>query len=51
MHTTMEGNAKVLRTTIKDPDMQLDYLKEKTLGEAILAIMTPDKTNPIFRHF
>ena len=51
MHTTMKGNAKVLRTTVTDPDMRLECLKEKTLGETILAIMTPDKTNPIFRHF
>ena len=51
MYTTMKGNAKVLRTTISDPDMNLECLKGKTLGEAILSIMTPDKTNPIFRHF
>ena len=51
MHTTMKGNAKVLRMTVKDPDVRLKCLKEKTLGEAILAIMTPDKTNQIFRHF
>ena len=51
MHTTMKGNAKVIRTTVSDPDMRLECLKDKTSGETILAIMTPDKMNPTFRHF
>lgn len=51
MHTTMKGNQVIFPTAIKDPDMTLECLEGKTVGEAVLQIMTKDKKNPLFRHF
>ena len=51
VHTMMKGGAITFKTDIKDPNMEMDCLKGKSLGEAILGIMTKDKKNPVFRHF
>ena len=51
MHTSMKGNQVTLPNLIKDPDMTMDCLEGKMVGEAILQIMTKDKKNPLFRHF
>ena len=51
MHTTMKGNASVVPTEIKDPNMKLECLGDKSIGETILEIMMPDRKDPVFRHF
>ena len=51
MHTVLKGNQVTFETGVKDPGMKLDCLKEKTIGNVILEIMTPDKKNPLFQHF
>ena len=48
MHTLVKGNQVTFKTGVKDPDMKLDCLKGKTVGELILEIMAPDKKNPLF---
>ena len=51
MHTIMKRNLVSYDLDITDPDMELECLEGKTIGEAILQIMTTDKKNPVFRHF
>ena len=50
MHTTMKGNAGTIQTDLKDPNMKLDCLEGKSIGEVILEIMMPDKKDPVFCH-
>ena len=51
MHTIMKGKQVTFTTSIKDPDMTLECLEGKTVGEAILQITTKDKKNLPFWHF
>ena len=51
MHTTMKGNSDTVQTDIKDPNMKLECLNGKSIGEAILEIMMPGNKDPVFRHF
>ena len=47
----MKGTASTIQTDIKDPNMKLEFLGTKSIGEAILDIMIPDGKDPVFRHF
>ena len=50
MHTAMKGNAGTTQTDLKDPNMRLECLKGKSIGEVILKIMMPDNKDPVFCH-
>ena len=51
MHTVMKRHLVSYDLDITDPDMEMECLEGKSIGEAILKIMTKDNKNPVFRHF
>ena len=48
MHTVMKRHLVSYDLDIIDPDMELECLEGRTIGEAILKIMTKDNKNPVF---